>query len=58
MYLGLGLMMTLWITATPSASSPLPQPLPQPQPFFFSELKNLIMAKLGFKRAVVGAIAR
>ena len=54
MYFCLCLMMTLWITTSPSNSSPLPQP----QPLFFSELKNLILAKLGFKRAIVGAIAR
>ena len=47
MYVCLCLMMTLWITTSPSTSSPLPQP----QPFFFSELTNLIRAKLGPKKA-------
>ena len=54
MYVCLCLMMTLWITTSPSTSSPLPQP----QPFLFSELTNLIRAKLGLKKTIVGAIAR
>ena len=56
MYFCLCLMMTLWITTSPSTSSPLPQP--QPRPLFLSELTNLIRAKLGLKKTIVGAIAR
>merc|ERR1712083_52517 len=56
MFVWLPLMTALVMFLSPGTSSPIPQPAPKP--LYLGNLVDLVQAKLGLKKAIIGSAVR